>query len=141
MSDKTKVVSKVAAFKDGKMLMGKRRDDKKWCFPGGHCNDGEAPDDGAVRELAEETGLVTDSVEPVVSKTVKDGKVKVHGFRAEVLGNPDSSDDPDSEFIEFRWVSPDAVPSEIANNLHSKPDVLLDALGKPEAWSKMTVAA
>lgn len=32
-----------------------------WCFPGGGLDEGEAPVDGAVRELAEETGVVVSS--------------------------------------------------------------------------------
>lgn len=141
MSDSVEVVAKVAPFKDGKMLMGKRRDDKKWCFPGGHLGKGESPEDGAQRELLEETGLATDGVEHLATKHVKDGKVRVHAFRAEVLGEPDSSEDPDAEFSEFRWIDPDSVPSEISKNLHSKNDVLLELLGKPARWSSMTEAA
>lgn len=130
-------VAKVAAFKNGRMLMGRRRDNKKWCFPGGHLEAGERAHAGAARELAEETGLKADALEHLTSKDVKGGKVKVHGFRADVSGEPDAGDDPDGEFLEFQWVDPAAVPADIRDNLHSKPDVLLELLSKPSAWSQL----
>jgi len=40
------------------LLMVERRDGNGWALPGGHVDPGENPADAAVRELAEETGLV-----------------------------------------------------------------------------------
>lgn len=130
-------VAKVAAFKGGKMLMGRRRDDKKWCFPGGHLDAGERATDAARRELAEETGLEASALEHLASKDVKGGKVKVHAFRAEVSDEPDAGEDPDGEFLEFQWVDPAAVPADIRDNLHSKPDLLLDLVSGPSAWNQL----
>lgn len=132
-----KTVAKIAPMKDGKMLMGLRRDDKRWCFPGGHLDRGESPNDGAARELFEETGLQGDDFELLETKDVKDGKVRVHAFTANVDGEPDASDDPDAEFTRFKWVNPLQVPPEIRNNLHSNPDVLLDLLAPRHAWSDL----
>lgn len=134
---KRKTVAKVAPFKGGKMLMGLRRDDGRRCFPGGHLDDGESPEDGAARELLEETGLSPESLQMLATKDVKDGKVRVHGFAATVSGEPDEQDDPDAEFVRFEWVDPAAVPSQIRNNLHSDPDVLLDLIAPKHAWSDL----
>lgn len=135
-------VAKVAAFKDGKVLMGLRRDDKKWCFPGGHLDAGESAVDGARRELEEETGLKATKLRSLGTRVVKDGAVKVHAFSADVDDEPDGVGDPDAEFSRFRWVNPKAMPDEVMENLHSKPDVLLQLLGTgATSWSKLSEAA
>lgn len=128
-------VAKVAAFKNGRMLMGLRNDDGKWCFPGGHLDAGESPEAGAERELLEETGLSADSLELLTSEDVKDGKVRVHAFVAQVDGEPDSELDPDGEFARFKWVDPAAVPPDVRKNLHSNPDLLLDLLAPEHGYS------
>ena len=124
-------VSAVAALRGGKLLMGKRRDNGKWCAPGGHVEKGEHPLDAAHRELREETGF---KVSPEAMKfhgttPVKDGSIHVHAHRAFVgAGEPDNSGDPDKEFSEFRWVDPNRLPDDVHHNLHNKPDVILDML-------------
>lgn len=139
---KPETVAKVAAFRNGLVLMGLRRDDKKWCFPGGHLDEGESPTEAARRELLEETGLRSSGLKALGTKLVKDGKVKVHAFRAEVDDQPSGEDDPDGEFTKFRWCDPEAMPDEVLQNLHSKPDVLLELIGaRGPAWSSMTRAA
>ena len=53
--------------KDGKYLMlhrdAKKNDinEGKWIAPGGHCENGESPDDCVKREVTEETGLTLKS--------------------------------------------------------------------------------
>jgi 8-oxo-dGTP diphosphatase len=47
-------------IKDGKVLLGKRRNahgEGTWCFPGGHLEFGERVEDCAAREVLEETNL------------------------------------------------------------------------------------
>lgn len=48
----------VVVREDGRVLMSRRCDDGYWDFPGGYCNLGENAAHTAVRETAEETGLV-----------------------------------------------------------------------------------
>lgn len=59
--DLPKVGVGVIALRDGKVLLGKRLSKShangKWQFPGGHLEYGETPEQCAVRELYEETGL------------------------------------------------------------------------------------
>lgn len=145
MSAPEHIVSKIAAFKGGRVLMGLRRDDKKWCFPGGHLDAGESAKRAAHRELKEETGFEPLYLKPLGSKRVKDGKVQVHAFRADVDGEPHVDLDPDAEFTAFKWVNPKAMPPEVMKNLHSAPDVMLELLGARAAgatrWGSMQGAA
>jgi ADP-ribose pyrophosphatase YjhB (NUDIX family) len=43
----------------------RRRDDGRWCLPGGWCEPGEAPAQTAEREVREETGLEVEAGELV----------------------------------------------------------------------------
>lgn len=42
---------------DGKLLMGQERDDAKFCVPGGWCDVFESPQENAIKEVKQETGL------------------------------------------------------------------------------------
>lgn len=135
---KPTAVAAIAALRDGKLLMGRRSDDDTWCCPGGHVEENERPHAAAVRELLEETGLTAEWLRPLARETVKDGEIVVHAFEAEVDGEPSAENDPDEEFIEFRWVDPSALPSDIVSNLHNEPDVVLEALGaRGTPWARM----
>ena len=120
---KPETVASVAVFRDGKLLMGQRRDDGKWCCPGGHLEGDEKPEAGAAREVTEETGLRARGLKKLGSKRVKNGEILVHSFRAEAEGEPNGDGDPDAEFTEFRWVDPQKLPPEISRALHNNPDV------------------
>lgn len=49
--------------RDGRVLLAKRREESAhgglWEFPGGKLNDGETPEEAAIRELNEELGIET----------------------------------------------------------------------------------
>lgn len=137
-----KAVSKVAAFRDGQFLMGRRRDNGRWNMPGGHIEAGEGAHDAGVRELKEETGLDADMLEHLGTQDVKDGKVRVHAFRVDVDGEPTLGDDPDGEFEELRWMDPKSMPVEVMRNLHNEPDVVLELIGaNGSPWSAFEGAA
>lgn len=55
----------VFIFRNGKFLMGQRRGahgSGSWSVPGGHLEFGETPEQTAIREVKEETGLGIDNV-------------------------------------------------------------------------------
>lgn len=47
----------VLVIKDGKILVGKRKDNGLLCGPGGHIESGETPQEAAIRETREEFGI------------------------------------------------------------------------------------
>ena len=52
------------AVREGKVLLIKHKKLGLWLAPGGHIDEGETPDEAALRELLEETGLTADFVVP-----------------------------------------------------------------------------
>jgi len=50
------------AVRDGRVLLIKHKKLGLWLAPGGHIDEGETPDEAALRELREETGLEADFV-------------------------------------------------------------------------------
>ncbi|RZT96040.1 8-oxo-dGTP diphosphatase [Ancylomarina subtilis] len=59
-SKRPKVGVGVAVIKEGRVLLGKRKNahgDGTWAFPGGHLEYQECWEDCAIREILEETGL------------------------------------------------------------------------------------
>ncbi len=60
MENKPKVGIGIMIFKDGKVLLGKRKGshgDGEYAFPGGHLEYMESFKEGALREIAEECGV------------------------------------------------------------------------------------
>jgi 8-oxo-dGTP diphosphatase len=56
-----KVAVGVVVEKDGMIVLGRRNHEPqigRWCFPSGYIDAGEAPEDAAIREVEEETGLI-----------------------------------------------------------------------------------
>lgn len=59
-----KVGANAAIFdSDGRVLLMKRAGTDAWCLPGGAVKLGESPEETAVREVREETGLAVEAVE------------------------------------------------------------------------------
>jgi|GEM_PF-2863571 len=128
-------VASVAVMKDGKLLMGKRRDNGKWTMPGGHLNDGEHHHDGAVRELKEEAGIEVFNLKHLGSEDITDQKgnpIKVHSYKHEPIHDCPTtmSEDPDQEVHRWHWIdTKNGLPKEQAENLHSPKNVTLKLLG------------
>lgn len=128
-----KQVATIAVVAPGHMLWGKRRDDGKWTTPGGHLHPGESPVDGAVRELAEESGIVvtTDKLKPLGAVTNAKG-VRIHTFRLDVpkMISPTVKRDPDKEIEVWEWVPFESgrLPQHILSNLHAQPNAIVAAL-------------
>lgn len=85
-----KAVAKVGIFRKGKYLMGVRQDSGKWTEPGGHLESGESPEDGALREVKEETGITLNrsDLQYLGSKEVPAKDLVVHAFKAKIERDP-----------------------------------------------------
>lgn len=75
-------VSSVYLVREGKSYLSQRTRGGLWQNPGGKLDMGEAPRDGAQRELFEETGLLIplDRIQPLGSKEVPGKSYTVHSF-------------------------------------------------------------
>lgn len=91
-----------------------RRGRLSWSMPKGHIEPGETPEEAAVREIAEETGIVGHVLRPIGSIRfwfVADGRrihKTVHHFLLRAIGGALST--ADHEVTDVAWVSlPDAI--------------------------------
>lgn len=97
-------------FYDAKVLLVKRRDVPVWVLPGGGIEDGERPEDAAVREAKEETGIDV-SVVRKVGEWLATNKLasSAHVFECTPT-HPPGELLPQKESKDVRFFSPDALP-------------------------------
>jgi ADP-ribose pyrophosphatase YjhB (NUDIX family) len=101
-------------------LIGRRdrRGRLLWSLPKGHLEDGEQPEDTAVREVAEETGItgeVVGSLGTIDFWFVADGRrihKTVHHYLLVARGGELSDEDVEVEQVE--WVPLDQIPDRLA---------------------------
>lgn len=93
----------------------------EWCLPKGHLEGAETPEQAAVREIAEETGIdgrVLESLGAIDYWFFADGHrihKTVHLFLLQALGGePTVDNDPDHEAVEAAWVGLDVVEQRLA---------------------------
>jgi 8-oxo-dGTP pyrophosphatase MutT (NUDIX family) len=105
---------------DGRILLGRRRDSLRWTMPGGHLDPGEPPEDGARRELKEETGCDAVSIAFLADIPPEDGRPRLHCYSATISGQPTNAHDPDQEIDgDWKWIDVrKGLPKNIHDNLH-----------------------
>ena len=112
-------------IKDGNVLLVKRGVDPNkglWAIPGGSLKLGETLQEGAEREIMEETGITVRAKEPVYSfdffERDSDGRVRFHYVVVDMMadyigGEVQGADDA----LEARWVSPEELKDmEVSRN-------------------------
>lgn len=106
-----RVVACVAAFDPaGRLLVGRRRDGRGWCCPGGGVEAGEPVWCGAARELRQEAGVEVAHARLVLLGTCTAATVVVHCYSVALTADEcrvvTAAHDPDREFDLFRWLVP-----------------------------------
>jgi 8-oxo-dGTP pyrophosphatase MutT (NUDIX family) len=93
-----------------------RRGRLLWSLPKGHIEEGETPEDTAVREVAEETGIIgrvlveLGTIDYWFATSTKRVHKFVHHYLLEALGGELSiENDPDHEAIDVAWMRLDEV--------------------------------
>jgi len=112
-----KPTASALVIRDGAVLLGRRGIEPglgEWDIPGGFLDPWERPQDGAVREVAEETGLVIRTTELLtVLVDTYHGDVYTLNlyFLAESL---DGEEHPADDLTELRWFGPNELPAPMA---------------------------
>lgn len=128
-------IASVAVVRDGDMLlMGLRRDNMRWTLPGGHIDPGEEAHAGGLRELREEAGILAEKLTLMGAETITGragDQITVHAFRLDLTSAyPTTIDDPDKEVYSWEWIPiASGLPANIAANLHSPKNIVLQKLG------------
>jgi 8-oxo-dGTP diphosphatase len=92
--------------RDGHVLLVHRPRYDDWTFPKGKCGDGESYENCALREVAEETGLLCELREDAGATDYVDAKGRPKHVRWWLMKTLDGSFAPNDEVDEIRWVAP-----------------------------------
>jgi len=121
-SKRARQFSSIVIYFDGeKVLLLKRKDDVpyggKWGFPGGGAEKGETPEEAAIRETAEETGIKVLPEDLVfLEKVISPDRRDVHVFACKNFeGNVDAQK-VYKEHDGYEWVAMDELKD------YDKPD-------------------
>ena len=124
-------------WRDGHLFIQRRPDEGLlgglWEFPGGKVEPGESPQQAAVREVAEETGLRIRLLESAgtVNHAYSHFRITLHAFHAEIEGSnaaPRASDtDTQLDGSGRRWVLPEELDNYAFPTANRK---LLAAMGE-----------
>ena len=143
MIDKPKAVT-IECVMDGKMLMGKRKDNGLWTQPGGMINEGEAPLDAACRELFEETGVRVspEDMDLIQQKEIKTRRKTMDIFHYRVDMTPPVAttpmNDPDKECDSWDFMDA-AGCMKIKDRLHAKKNIIFDYYGMLDNYEMLDV--
>lgn len=92
-----------------------------WCLPKGHLENGETPEEAAIREIEEETGItgrVVGTLGQIDYWFSVDGRrvhKTVHHYLLEAIGGQLTVEgDPDAEAIDVEWVSIDELDARLS---------------------------
>ncbi|NVD45733.1 NUDIX domain-containing protein [Altererythrobacter sp. HHU K3-1] len=119
-------VSVIAYDMDGRVLLIRQSYGRRtWQFPGGGLHKGEAPEDGARRELREETGCKALSLSLVdrIEEPVLGASTTCHVFTAQVRDRPEADG---REIIEARFFPLHSLPEPLGGKTRKRLAMLRD---------------
>lgn len=102
---------------DGQVLTVRKRGTAKFMFPGGKPEAGESPEQAAVREAAEELGVILDeaALRPLGVFTVAAANEPGHTLRATVFEHPYLPvGAPEAEIEQLQWMATDSADPALA---------------------------
>ena len=128
MTDQPTVSMAIITRGDAVLMIRRRQKEGEllWAFPGGAVEDGETPEQAAVREVAEEVGM-TVKADRVLGERVhpKTGRAMVYVACAVTDGDPEVLDT--EEIAEVAWVTHDEIPAHVPYGLFEPVQEHLDA--------------
>ena len=106
--------------KDGKYLLvqeAKKKCYKKWNFPAGHLDYNESLEEGAIREIKEETGcdVELDGVCCISNRILEDDLFVMIVFNAKLIKETIKFDK--EEILDVKWFDYDVIVNEMDNHL------------------------
>lgn len=102
----------VIIIKDGKILCASRRNNEGVCGPGGHVEEGEEPEDTAVREAMEEFNIVPLNLQPLGEYKGGNGSYlpSMVYWTDQFSGTPEADGD---EMLNARWMTLEELQSQL----------------------------
>lgn len=123
-------ISAAVVVHGGRVLMVRRRvseGELSWQFPAGEIEDGESAAEAAVRETAEETGLVVRAVAPLGERVhPKTGRRMAYTACAVVSGTARVGDE--DELDEVAWCGHGEIPRYVPYGLYPPVQAYLDGV-------------
>ncbi|NXY98792.1 NUDIX hydrolase [Streptomyces sp. BR123] len=112
----------------GRVLMIRRREREGkllWAFPGGGIEDGETPEQAAVRETAEEVDLEVKAIKPLGERVHPQTGRHMSYVACEVVGGEARVAD-EEELAEVAWIPLDEIPTYVPWGLFGPVQEYLD---------------
>lgn len=121
-------ISAAIVVHEGRVLMVRRRVKEgqlSWQFPGGEIEPGESPDEAAVRETHEETGLTVNAIKLLGERVHPKTQRRMSYTACDVLSGTAYVADTE-ELAEFAWCAHSEIPEYVPYGLYEPVQAYLD---------------